>query len=71
MGSKGLALVTLLGGKDRKGPLLSVLSKTWKIINAFSECKDTSSLETLDQLGSFHFAFENLLEMDMVIQGAN
>ena len=71
MGSGGLALVTLLGGKDRKGPLFSVLSKTWKIITAFSECKDTSSSETLDQLGCFHFAFENLLEMDMVIQGAN
>ena len=48
MVSGGVALVSLLGGKDRKGPLLSVLSKTWKIIIALSECNDTSSSETLD-----------------------
>ena len=67
MGSGGLALVTLLGGKDRKGPLILVLSKTWKIITALSECNDSSNSKTLDQLGCLNFAFENLLEMDLVI----
>ena len=32
MGSGGLALVTLLGGKDRKDPLLSVLSQNVTIL---------------------------------------
>ena len=71
MGSVGLVLVTFLGGTDHKGSLLLVLSETWKIITVFSECKDTSSPETLDHLGGLNFAFENLLEMDLVIKGAN
>ena len=33
--SGGLVLVTFLGGTDHKGSLLSVLSKTWKIIVPF------------------------------------
>ena len=63
----GVALVTLVGVKDRKGPLLSILNKTWKIITALSEYNNINSLETLDQLGCLNFAFENLLEMDLVI----
>ena len=64
-------MVTFLGITDHKGSLLSVLGKTWRIITAFSECKDTSNPETLDHLGGLNFAFENLLEMDLVIKGAN
>ena len=67
MGSVGLVLVTFLGGTDHKGSLLSVLSKIWKIITTLSECMDTINSKTLDYLGGLNFAFENLMEMDLVI----
>ena len=67
MGSRGLVLVTPLGGTDHKDSLLSVLSKIWKVITALSKRNGTNNLETLDYLGCLNFAFENLLEMDLVI----
>ena len=60
MGSQGL--VTVFGEKIIKVTLLS------KIIIAFSECNNTINSETLEQLGCLnYFAFEYLLEMDLVI----
>ena len=63
----GLSLVTFHGGNDRKGSRLSLHSKTRKIIIALSKCNDTNNSETLEKLGCLNFAFENLLEMDLVI----
>ena len=60
-------MVTFLGGTDHKGSLLSILGKTWKIITAFSESKDTSNPETLDHLEGLKFALEKLLQMDLVM----
>ena len=66
-----MILVRGVGSHKRCKWVPKRLGKTWNIITDFSESKDTSSLETLDHLGGLNFALEKLLEMDLVIQGAN